>query len=330
MEIENISQRYIEHLRRKKNRASESLKVANIRLDAAKQAFSEMESWSLLIAEYKNRLVDTQEAYISADKLIEKLCNLSIVITENVGYFSEAVETLVCIIREMSQRTDKLKNKMYDLKTRLATADKTRKYYVKLDELDMNIDDATKSNVKAIRAVLDLLKETFMLNANLKGNMSEAMNQKLIDELNILDKKLLLFQIGNTDWMEFFREIDVLQEFSSHNRGLTDNVRHLKKLLDKNNAYHLHDSEAKYLPFVLTPKDHMPNFPLSDEQYWKDTMAQYRDVHGKKDVIDKFDKVKARLDTAQTNYDATKAKLDALEAALKAAENAKKETGQAA
>jgi hypothetical protein len=318
--LENISQRYIEQLRNREKRAKEDLVKATTQLDTNQKAYNEALAWETTIDDYWARVKNSDKKFQDAHRLIMRLEKLADIITENVGLVSEAVETLVCVVREMSKETDSLKIKVTDFQNRLSTApNKANPYLKKIDELQTLVEASTGANTTAIRDVLELLKEIFLLRISLEGKV-EAKRIRIK-----LEERWSYIEVGHEVWMEFYHKIVILEYLTSKEnvRSLAANVHNLHELLHNDRAFplsKLSDQEKEHLPFPLREPEEVPTFPLIKEQYYRSTQSQQDKAEDKREAT------KRQLDDASSNHKGAEARHKAVEAALKAAEDAKKAT----
>ena len=312
--IENISQRYIYRLTTDSTLAQNDVKNATAQLEIATKAHAIASDWKGVIEPYWANVKKTNDAYLDIEDVLKQLEDLAHVVTKNGGIVAEAVETLVCIVREMSHSTDKLKNKVLDLKNRLSTAEANNTYLKKIKEFEAKVEDATKSNGAAIRAVLDLLKEAYLLRISLEGRIS------ITDVQVKLEEKWCVLEIGNSEWMEFYQKITILKYLKEHERSLAQSINWLGKLLKEDDAYALTPEVQKHLPLTLPPIENVPVFPLTDETYYKNTEKEFQGAAAALKKAE-WDKKKA-----EANREVKQARLDAINAALKAATDAKKLT----
>lgn len=315
--LENISQRYIEHLRNRKKRADEDLNKAKTQLETNQKAYDEALAWETIIDDYWVRVKNSDKKFQDAHRLILRLEILADIITENVGLVSEAIETLVCVVREMSKETDSLKNKVKDLQNRLSTApNKANPYLKKIDELETLVDASIGANTAAIKDVLELLKEIYLLRISLEGKAEEKRIRIKLEE------RWSYIEVGHEGWMEFYYKIVILEYLTSKDnvRSLAANVHNLHEILHSDCAYPLSkfsDKEKEYLPFPLTESEDVPTFPLNKEEYYRSTQSQQDKAENKREAA------KQKLDDATSHFKGTEARFKAVEAALKAAEAAK-------
>jgi hypothetical protein len=317
--LENISQHYIDHLRFRKQRADEELKTARELQSANNDAFREANEWQASIHSYWQNLKATDKKYKDLHQSIEHAVKSAKIITQNTNEVQEAVETLVCVVRETSKETDSLKNKIHDLKNRLSTVtNKGNIYLALITDLEARVSDATKANEAAIRAVLDLLKEVYLLHISLSG-------VTILEKIRIkIEEHWLSLECGHETWMEFHIKINVLDYLSTHSRGLAENLQYLLELLTQNHAYPLEDlskTEKEALYIDLVEDDPIPTFPLKKEIYFRDTHKQHEDAEQRQEKAEKNKK------TSDTFFEGAEARFKALEAALLAAGNAKVATG---
>lgn len=312
--IENISQGYIERLTEEVKTAQRAATSAEEDLKTATEAAVAADAWKNLIHPYWANVKQTNKLYLDAESLLSQLERLSKVIMGNVGIVAEAVETLVCIVRETSLATDKLHNKIADLKRRLQTAEPTNGYLKKIMEFDAKVSEAQKANVQAIRAVLDLLKESYLLHFSM---IDHVRIEKIKTEM---DAHWHIVEVGNDEWMEFCHKIDIIQYVVEHDLSLAQSVAKVKHLLQNNNAYQLRPDEAKHLPLELPADVSVPTFPLTEEDYYHRT--KYQSEKANHD-LKKAEHNKRR---AAENNSAKKTRLDAINAALAAAKNAQEKT----
>jgi hypothetical protein len=315
--LENISQHYIEHLRNREKRAKEDLDKAKTQLNTNEKAYNEAVAWETIIDDYWARVKNSDKKFHEAHRLIMRLENLAGIITENVGLVSEAIETLVCVVREMSKETDSLKNKVQDLLNRLSTApNKANPYLKKIEELQKSVDESIGANAIAIKDVLDLLKEIYLLRIALEGK-AEAQRIRIK-----LEERWSYIEVGHEVWMEFYHKIVILEYLTSKDniRSLAANVHNLHELLHSDRAYplsKLSDQEKEHLPFPLREPDDVPTFPLNNEPYYRSTQSQQDKAEDKREAA------KQKLDAATSHHKGAEARHSAVAAALKAAEAAK-------
>ncbi len=313
--IENISQRYISRLTTDSTLAQNDVKNAVAQLDISSKALALATEWKGVIETYWVNVKKSNNAYLEVEGFLNQLESLAKTVTKNGGIVAESIETLVCVVREMSLSTDKLKNKVRDLKNRLTTADANNTYLKKIKDFELKIEDATKANATAIRSVLDLLKQAYLMRVSLEGRISVTtqIEEKLADKWCVLE-------VGNDEWMEFYHKITIIKYLVEHDRSLAQSVHWLSKLLKEDNAYELKADEASLLPLTLPPIGHVPTFPLSKETYYSNTEKAFMEA----DMT--FKKAESDKKKAEINSEAKKARLDAISAALKAATEAKKAT----
>ena len=199
------------------------MKKARALQSANNDALNEANNWQAAINSYWQNLKATEKKYKEVAQSIENGVKFAGVITENTHEVKEAVETLVCVVRETSKETDTLKNRIHDLKNRLSTAtNKSNTYLALISDLEGKVADSAKANEAAIRAVLDLLKEVYLLYINLSGIT-------IIEKIRIqIGEHWLSLECGHEIWMEFYNKIDVLKYLSTHSRGLAENLRYLE------------------------------------------------------------------------------------------------------
>jgi archaellum component FlaC len=315
--IENISQRYIEHLRVEKKKAEDRLDVANQRLSAASESLTEAIEWEDLLKTYWERVKTVEKTYHNIEKMLKKAATLAKVITSNTGYVAESTEALVCIVREMSAQTDGLKHMIHHLKNKLSTVEKNNTYLKKILAFEEKVDDALKTNSEAIISVLDLLKEVYRLHVYMLGKSRDLPHVKKF--IVRLADDCQHFWVGDDSFMEFFYEIIVIIRLEKK-VGLEDNIKELLCLLDRDNAYtHLSQKEEDALPLPL-PTEKPPTFPLHELAYYKNTKCEYEEAGDRLKTV--TNRQKQMAEHAQTRQ----AQLDGIKAALAAAEKAKAAT----
>jgi hypothetical protein len=312
--IENISQLYIERLTEKAKSAQRDATSAGEDLKTATDSADAATAWKNLIDPYWKNVKNTNKIYLDTEILLSQLQRLAKVITGNVSIVADAVETLLCVVRETALSTDKLHNKMSDLKRRLQTADPNNGYLKKILEFDAKVSEAQKANVLAIRAVLDLLKEAYLLHFSLIDNIHiEKIKTEMDEHWHIID-------IGNNEWMEFCHKIDILNYLVVHDLSLVQSVAKIGVLLKNDHAYRLTADEAKHLPLTLPVNDAIPTFPLTKEVYYTSTEKEFKSAQAA------LKKANENKQSAIENNSAKKTKLDAINAALTAANNAREKT----
>jgi chromosome segregation ATPase len=317
--IDNISQRYIEHLRERRQRADEAYQKARGKKAANQLALTEAEEWKTLVREYWTRLLETDDKYDKLDITIQRLTELARVTTQNVHELSQAVETLVCIVREASAKTDALSQKVTRLRNRLSAVTNKNNGYLKLiAEMEAKVLEAATTNETAIKAVLDLLKDCYELHVQLEGRI-------LAEKIRIrLEDPWTSIEVGDEESMEFYHKFLIVEYLRDHYHGLEAHLEKLKELLEQNRAYPLADlspQEREALPFRLDEDADVPTFPLPEQPYYENTEKQFEDARKR------VKRARKRSQRTDSRYASAEARFKALDAALKAAGDAKVATG---
>ena len=315
--LENSAQRYLNKLRCNKQSAADTKQSALNNQAVNATALAEANAWKTIIDAYWENVQHTQAIYKDVDNSIQKLLRFSNVITDNVHQVRDSIEILVCVMREIAKQTDGLKKRIGDLKSRLSGTNNNNAYYTLILDFETKVKEAIIASEAAIKAVLELLREIYLLSISLSGKVS-------VDRLHTHISDFQSIEIGNMNWMEFFYKIDLPALWRSRNFGLEENIKHLSLLLTKDMAYPLSSlskPEIDSLPFLLTADAHVPTFPIDKQPYYISTQTQ-RDAADKKQK-----KAKENNDYAVSYLNRAEAQYSAADAALTSAEAAKTATG---